>query len=225
MQHTNPIGFREMKKRNAGIKRGIFDIHHKNRTKTDNRPDNLKIILRKKHGALPKRIDNYKADNHKVVKLEEIFLPKKKKFYCLTCPETGNFLIDDGEGNGIASANCHIASLILTFFAKYLPEILKAGMVYVVDSPLFSVHWKGKKVFGNSLEELEGKGVDTSKASPTRLKGLGESNPDQLKEYAMNPDTRTVTHVSYVKHDGKMIFRLMGSDSSVRKELLGVESL
>lgn len=115
----------------------------------------------------------------------------------------------------------HITALALSFISEYMPQLIKSGMVYVVDSPLFVAKYRGKRYFGYTLEDLERQGIDVGTAQVSRLKGLGESDADELKQYAMDPKTRTTTRIKK-KLSTKKIRRIMGSDSSARKEILGL---
>lgn len=117
----------------------------------------------------------------------------------------------------------HIASLVLTFFARWLPDFVKAGYVYVVDSPLFVGSHKRKRWYGHSVGELEkASSMDSSKLQISRLKGHGEANPEELRHYAMDPTTRKLWKISFGSSDREIILSLMDKDSTSRKQLLGL---
>lgn len=117
----------------------------------------------------------------------------------------------------------HIASLVLTFLATWVADFVKAGYVYVVDSPLFVGVHKNQRWYAHSIEDLEKQsGIPSSKLQISRLKGHGEASAPELKHYAMNPETRKLWKISFGKDDHEIISSLMGSDSTSRKTLLGL---
>lgn len=116
----------------------------------------------------------------------------------------------------------HIRILLLTFFYRYMKELIESGRVYIALPPLYKLtNTKNKKEFyvweDYELEELK-------KTNPNyeiqRYKGLGEMNADQLWSTTMDPETRQLIKVSI--EDAALTERrvsiLMGDDSSKRKE-------
>jgi DNA gyrase subunit B len=91
----------------------------------------------------------------------------------------------DPDGN-------HITGLLLMFIRKHLPILIEKGIVYVVQSPLFVGKYKTRQVYGDTKEEVLSK---LPGAKITRLKGHGEANPQQLKYYAMDPNTRKLVKI------------------------------
>jgi len=117
----------------------------------------------------------------------------------------------------------HIAALCLAFFALYMPQLVEAGMLFIVDAPLFVADFKSKRYYGHTLQEVRSK-LPTSgkKAHIVRLKGHGEANAEEVREYAMDPATRRLIRITSGEDAEAHIERLMGSDGSARKLLLGI---
>jgi DNA gyrase subunit B len=90
----------------------------------------------------------------------------------------------------------HIRTLLLTFFYRYVPELIENGNIFVAVSPLYRVR-KKKDYYVYSDEELK-KVLDTlgGKADVQRFKGLGEMNPEQLWNTTMDPKQRILKKVS-----------------------------
>ena len=91
----------------------------------------------------------------------------------------------------------HIATLMLTFLYRFLPELIKQGHVYLAQPPLFKIE-KGKKSFyAYSDEERDRILKDIGKdADVSRFKGLGEMDTEQLAETTMDPETRVLLKVN-----------------------------
>ena len=102
-------------------------------------------------------------------------IEETKKVYCLTVPKYHNFMVDDGKGNGICSANSHISTLLLTLIKMYYPELLEQGKVFAVDAPLFIGKTRTKTIYGEDYQDLVKKAGNEKIQSVTRLKGWGES--------------------------------------------------
>jgi topoisomerase IV subunit B len=78
----------------------------------------------------------------------------------------------------------HIRLLLLTFFLQFYPELIKAGHIYILQTPLFRVRNKKKTIYCYSDEERVN-AIETLKPSPeiTRFKGLGEISPDEFRHF------------------------------------------
>jgi len=116
----------------------------------------------------------------------------------------------------------HITSLLLGFFWKFAPSLFKDGNIYSVQSPRYRCVVKEKTFFGQNKEKLRIKYGD--KADITYLKGLGELQPEDLYTVACNPETRNLVQIKYPtdKQDMKKFERMLGTDGSYIKELLGI---
>ena len=88
----------------------------------------------------------------------------------------------------------HIMTLLLTFFFRYMPELIENGNVYVALSPLYRVR-KKKDYYVYSDEELKRLIEKLGKADVQRFKGLGEMNADQLWDTTMDPKKRILKKI------------------------------
>ena len=94
----------------------------------------------------------------------------------------------------------HIATLLITFFYKMMPHLISSGKLYLAMPPLFRLSHKGhiEYVMDEAKKEhvIKTAFKPNQKIEVSRFKGLGEMNPQQLKETTMNPKTRTLAQVS-----------------------------
>ncbi|HKL21197.1 MAG TPA: DNA topoisomerase (ATP-hydrolyzing) subunit B, partial [Tichowtungia sp.] len=88
----------------------------------------------------------------------------------------------------------HIRTLLLTFFFRYMAEMLEGGYVYIAMPPLYKITFKRRDYYAYNERDrsriLKDLDVGEDKVGFQRYKGLGEMNPDQLWNTTMNPETR-----------------------------------
>ena len=117
----------------------------------------------------------------------------------------------------------HISTLILTFFFRYMRELVENGHVYIATPPLYLVKRGSKKVYAWSDEDRDKLVNDFGTgASVQRYKGLGEMNAIQLWDTTMNPESRTFRQVS-IENAGeadRVFSMLMGEDVPPRREFI-----
>ncbi|MEJ8590316.1 DNA topoisomerase (ATP-hydrolyzing) subunit B [Riemerella anatipestifer] len=120
----------------------------------------------------------------------------------------------------------HISTLILTFFFRYMKELIEQGYVYIASPPLYLLKKGNKKVYAWNEKEREektlemsadGKGIEVQ-----RYKGLGEMNPEQLWETTLNPENRILKQVN-IENAGeadRIFSMLMGDEVPPRREFI-----
>ena len=128
------------------------------------------------------------------------------------------FIMTDADVDG-----AHIRILLLTFFYRYMKQLIEQGYIYIAQPPLFGLK-RGKEVhyFFNEPEMNNFVGQSDKKWSVQRYKGLGEMDPEQLWSTTMNADNRTIMQVTIddaIQAD-EVFANLMGDNVEPRKEFI-----
>lgn len=142
--------------------------------------------------------------------------------YCLTVPKHHNFILP----SGIVSSNCHINSLLLALFYRYLPDLFERGMVYVMNAPEFYAKYNGEVMIGDRLSEVQRKLKDAKAPASTEIrhvKGYGELPKALMRMMCMDPKTRRLIRIKPLEaRDNTDFVRLMNDDVEYRKEILNL---
>ncbi|WP_155265058.1 DNA topoisomerase IV subunit B [Sphingomonas segetis] len=123
----------------------------------------------------------------------------------------------------------HIATLLMTFFFQEMPELVRRGHLFLAQPPLYRLTSGAKTLYARDdahRAELEASEFKGKKVEVSRFKGLGEMNPNQLKETTMDPATRSMLKVTLpgAYEDRQpvkdLVERLMGRDPAPRFEFI-----
>jgi len=93
----------------------------------------------------------------------------------------------------------HIATLLMTFFFQEMPELVRRGHLFLAQPPLYRLTAGAKSLYARDdahRAEIEAKEFKGKKVDVARFKGLGEMNPDQLKETTMDPASRSLIRIT-----------------------------
>lgn len=131
------------------------------------------------------------------------------------------FIMTDADVDG-----AHIRTLLLTFFYRYMQDLIKEGHIYIAQPPLYKIQ-KGKTIiYAYSDDELQKRlteiGRDKDSVNIQRYKGLGEMNPEQLWSTTMNPETRLTMRVALedIVAADEIFSVLMGDQVQPRREFI-----
>ncbi len=131
-------------------------------------------------------------------------------------------ILSDADQDGM-----HIRCILLTFFFKYMLDLIKAGYVYIGMPPLYKVYKKDVEEYAYDDKELDEKIGKVGRGYQIqRYKGLGEMSAEQLWETTMDPVTRNLVQVTIedISEAAAVIDMLMGDKVEGRKEFLNTNA-
>jgi DNA gyrase subunit B len=122
----------------------------------------------------------------------------------------------------------HIRTLLLTFFYRFMPQVIEAGYLYIAQPPLYRISTGKVTRYAQNEKERDRiiKDFNVKNLSVQRFKGLGEMNADQLWDTTMNPETRTLLRAEIDDAAGAdaIFTMLMGEKVAPRKDFIKSEA-
>ena len=180
---------------------------------------------RRYQAILPLRgkvLNTEKTKESDILKNEEI----NTMIYTIGAGYGANFDINDCEYNKVIIMSDadedggHIQCLLLTFFYRYMRDLITHEMLYIALPPLYRIAKAGKEYYLYTNEELDEKKAELKNGyTITRYKGLGEMNATQLWDTTMNPESRTLLCVTIenAMMAEKRVTELMGDKAELRR--------
>jgi DNA gyrase subunit B len=122
----------------------------------------------------------------------------------------------------------HIRTLLLTFFYRYMPQVIEGGYLYIAQPPLYRLSTGKVTKYAHTERERDRvlKDFTTKNVSVQRFKGLGEMNADQLWDTTMNPETRVLlrAEIDDAAEADAIFTMLMGEKVEPRKDFIKAEA-
>ncbi|MBP2132133.1 DNA gyrase subunit B [Methanomicrobium sp. W14] len=167
-----------------------------------------------------------KASPHKILKNAEI----QTLISAIGCGIGENFNVEKARYHHIIMMTdadvdgAHICTLLLTFFYRYMPQLIENGYIYIAQPPLYRVSKGKKEVYAFREDEMRKLIEEFGEKGTTiqRYKGLGEMNADQLWHTTMNPESRVLKQVDIMdaSYADEIFTKLMGDDVDARREFI-----